>query len=39
VRPEVISPGDRPGDAMLALDRRAAVHADDGLADHDARIW
>ena len=30
---------ERPRDAMLALDRRTAVHADDGLADHDARTW
>ena len=31
--------GHRPGHAMLALDPRAAMHADDGLADHDARTW
>jgi hypothetical protein len=31
--------GHRPGDAVLALDRRAPVHAHDGLPDHDARTW
>ena len=38
-RAEVLPAGHRPRDAMLALDRRAAVHADDGLPGHDARIW
>jgi hypothetical protein len=39
-RTEVLAAAaERPCDAMLALDRRAAVDADDGLPGHDARIW
>ena len=38
-RAGVLPAGHGPRDVMLALDRRAAVHADDGLPDHDARIW
>ena len=36
-RPELLAAGHRPRHAVLALDRRAAVDADDDLAVHDAR--
>jgi hypothetical protein len=35
----VLAAAQRPRDAVLALDRRAAVDADDGLPGHDARTW